>query len=70
MQNMRQLKSYIKKALETQMAGTGFSFVEALSSCPTNWRKNAKATWEFVEKDMAAYFKVGELKAPQVKEGE
>jgi 2-oxoglutarate/2-oxoacid ferredoxin oxidoreductase subunit beta len=64
MSNLRQLKGYLKKALQNQMDGNGFSFVEALSSCPTNWRTNAKDTWNFVEKDMAEYFKVGELKVP------
>lgn len=62
--NIRQLKGYFKKALQNQMDGNGFSFVEALSACPTNWRTNAKDTWNYVEKDMAEYFKVGELKAP------
>lgn len=62
--NLRQLKGYIKKALENQMAGRGFSFVEALSSCPTNWRTNAQETWRFVEEDMTNHFKVGELKNP------
>lgn len=65
--NMRQLKSFLKKGLENQMAGNGFSFVEALSTCPTNWRTNAAKTWEFVEKEMTKYFKVGELKAPAQK---
>ncbi len=65
--NLRQLKAYIKKALQNQMSGRGFSFVEALSSCPTNWRTNAAETWHFVEKDMAEYFRVGELKNPQGK---
>jgi 2-oxoglutarate ferredoxin oxidoreductase subunit beta len=65
--NMRQQKGFLKKALETQMAGNGFSFVEALSTCPTNWRTNAAKTWEFVEKEMTKYFKVGELKAPAQK---
>jgi len=69
MHNLRQLKSFIRKAIETQISGSGFGFVEALSSCPTNWRTNAKKTWEFVEKDMTAYFDVGEIKAPQAKEG-
>lgn len=68
--NLKQLKGYIKKALENQMAGNGFSFVEALSTCPTNWRTNAKDTWDFVEKEMPKYFKVGEIKAPAAKEGE
>jgi 2-oxoglutarate ferredoxin oxidoreductase subunit beta len=67
--NVRLLKSFIKKALENQIAGRGISFVECLSSCPTNWRTNAKQTWEFVEKDMASYFKVGELRGSEVKEG-
>ncbi len=65
--NMRQLKGFMKKALQNQVEGNGFSFVEALSGCPTNWRTNAAKTWEFVEKDMAQYFKVGELKVPGAK---
>lgn len=66
--NVRQLKGFLKKALENQMNGNGISFVEALSSCPTNWRTNAKQTWEFVEKDMTKYFAVGELRTPHRKE--
>ncbi|SFR10140.1 thiamine pyrophosphate-dependent enzyme [Desulfoscipio geothermicus] len=63
--NLRQLKGYIKKALQNQMAGRGFSFVEALSSCPTNWRTNAEETWKFVESDMVQHFRVGEIKNPE-----
>lgn len=65
--NIRQLKGFMKKALENQMAGNGFSFVEALSGCPTNWRTNAAKTWDFIEKDMTKYFKVGEIKTPDQK---
>ena len=67
--NPRQLKGFIKKALENQLAGKGISFVEALSSCPTNWRTNAQQTWHFVEKEMTQYFPVGELRSPSPKEG-
>lgn len=67
--NVRQLKGYLKKALQNQMDGKGFSFVEALSGCPTNWSTNAKDTWAFIEKTMPQYFKVGELKDPNKKEG-
>lgn len=67
MANPRQLKSYLKKAIENQLQGNGFSFVECLSSCPTNWRTNAAKTWAFVEKEMTQYFPVGELKTPQQK---
>jgi 2-oxoglutarate ferredoxin oxidoreductase subunit beta len=66
--NQRQLKNIFKKALQNQIDGNGFSFVEVLSSCPTNWRTNAEATWRFVEKDMAEYFPVGEFKVPGKKE--
>jgi 2-oxoglutarate ferredoxin oxidoreductase subunit beta len=64
--NLRQLKGYLKKALENQIAGRGFSFVEALSACPTNWRTNAEQTWAFVEEAMTKYFTVGELKGAAV----
>lgn len=58
------LKLMLKKALTNQMQGNGFSFVEVLSSCPTNWRTSAKDTLRFVNEDMAGYFKVGEIKTP------
>lgn len=67
--NMRQLVRFIKRALENQIAGNGFSFVEVLSACPTNWRTNAAETWAFVEKEMPKYFKVGEIKVPGAREG-
>lgn len=60
----RQLKGYIKKALQNQMEGRGFSFVEALSTCPTNWSTNAEQTWAFLEEKMETYYKVGEIKSP------
>lgn len=60
----RQLKAYLKKALENQLALRGFSFVEALSTCPTNWRTDAEQTWAFVEEKMPGYFPPGELKVP------
>jgi len=64
----RQLKTFIRKAIENQMAGRGFSFVEVLSTCPTNWRTNAAKTWDFVENVMPQYFPIGELKVPREEE--
>lgn len=60
----QQLKIFIRRALENQMAGRGFSFVEALSTCPTNWRTGPEDTWRFIEEDMAGYFPVGEFRVP------
>lgn len=65
--NMKQLKRFMKKAVENQIAGNGFSFLEVISSCPTNWRTNAKQTWAFMEEEMASYFKTGELRTPDEK---
>jgi 2-oxoglutarate ferredoxin oxidoreductase subunit beta len=66
--NVKQLTKFIRNGLENQMAGRGISLIEALSSCPTNCRTNAEETWRFVEKEMAAYFKIGEIKVPAGKE--
>lgn len=55
------LKKTLKKAIEHQINKKSFSFVEVLSMCPTNWRKDAKESINFVEKDMQAVFKLGEF---------
>lgn len=68
--DIRQLTGFLKKALINQMEGNGFSFVEALSACPTNWRTNAGETWDFIEKEMPMYFKLGEIEAPGAGTGE
>jgi 2-oxoglutarate ferredoxin oxidoreductase subunit beta len=60
----KQLKKVLKSALKNQMEGNGFSFVEVLSTCPTNWRTNAHQTWNFLEDEMEKQFPVGELKNP------
>jgi len=68
--NPVQLKKILKRALENTVANNGFSFVEVLANCPTNWRTNAKETWQFVAEEMPKYFKVGEIKVPSRGEGE
>ncbi|UMZ75228.1 thiamine pyrophosphate-dependent enzyme [Natranaerofaba carboxydovora] len=66
--DLRKLKKYIKKALLNQIEKKSFSFVEAISSCPTNWRTNAEQTWDFVEREMTKYFDIGEIKKPDEEE--
>ncbi len=61
---LTQLRKMIVRALQNQMAGRGFSFIEVLSTCPTNWRTNAQETLTFVEKTMPGYFRIGEIKVP------
>ncbi|MFH1667581.1 MAG: thiamine pyrophosphate-dependent enzyme [Candidatus Komeilibacteria bacterium] len=59
--NLIQLKTFIKRALEWQINNKGFSMVEVLSFCPTNWHTNAKQTREFLE-TMKQRYPVGEFK--------
>lgn len=53
------LKQYLKKALEAQL-NKNYSFVEALSTCPTNWKTNAQKTIERIQ-DLEKTFKLGEF---------
>lgn len=46
--NLPQLKTYIKRALENQIKNKAFSFVEILSWCPVNWKKDAKGCMEYL----------------------
>ena len=61
--NPIQLKFFIKKAIEHQIAGKGFAFVEAISNCPVNWKTLAKETWERTQ-ELEKVFKVGEIQSP------
>jgi len=53
------LKQYLKKALEAQIKGH-FSFVEALSACPTNWKTDAPKTIQKMQ-ELENFFKTGEF---------
>jgi 2-oxoglutarate ferredoxin oxidoreductase subunit beta len=55
-------KRQIKKAFRYQVEGKGFSFIEALSACPTNWGMSALKANERVGAELCAYFKPGVYK--------
>lgn len=57
---LKETQDLIKKALLHQRENKGFSFVEILSPCPTNWRTAPKETLDFLEK-MKQLFPLGEL---------
>lgn len=65
--NVMQAKRAIKKAFETQMNGLGYSLVEVLSQCPTNWHMTPVEATKWVDEKMAAYFPLGEFKLPREK---
>ena len=50
--NVRKAKKMIKTAFEHQAQKKGFSFVELLSSCPTNWGMTTEQALEYVKTDM------------------
>jgi 2-oxoglutarate ferredoxin oxidoreductase subunit beta len=60
--NTRKTKQYIRKALEAQMAGVGFTMVEVLSPCPTNWGMEPVQAMEWLEKNMIPAYPLGEIK--------
>ena len=52
----------IKKALENQAKGLGFSFVEVLSPCPTIWKFEPVNAQRFIHDEMEKLFPVGNLR--------
>jgi 2-oxoglutarate ferredoxin oxidoreductase subunit beta len=60
--NIRKTRGYIKKAFEAQMSGTGFTMVEVLSPCPTNWSMEPVDAIQWLEENMIPAFPLGEIK--------
>jgi 2-oxoglutarate ferredoxin oxidoreductase subunit beta len=60
--NLNKAKKAIKKAFQMQMEGKGFTFVEVLACCPTNWGKTPIASVEFLKEKMIPYFPLGVYK--------
>ncbi len=60
--NVIAAKKVIKKAFKMQIEDIGFSFVEVVSTCPTNWKMTPKeAAWR-VEEELLPYFPLGVFK--------
>ena len=60
--NIKNAKKAIKKAFENQINGKGFSLVEVVSTCPTNWGMTPQKALEWVETDMLPYYPLGVYK--------
>ncbi len=58
-QNLMHTKSAIKKAFVNQLEGRGFSMVEIVTTCPTNWGMDALGALDYLEKNMLAEFPLG-----------
>ena len=60
--NVRAAKAAIKKAFKNQIDGKGFSLVEVLSTCPTNWGMTPEKSLTWLEENMLPYYPLGVYK--------
>jgi 2-oxoglutarate ferredoxin oxidoreductase subunit beta len=58
-------KEIIKRAFAYQAAGTCFTFVECLSTCPTNWGLSPREAEKWLEEKMVPYYPLGVKKRPE-----
>ncbi len=60
--NVRKAKAAIKKAFQNQLDGKGFSLVEVVSTCPTNWGMTPEKALTWLEENMLPYYPLGVYK--------
>ena len=60
--NVKNAARAIKKAFQYQMEGKGFSLIEILSTCPTNWGFTPDKALEWLEQNMIPYYPLGVYK--------
>ena len=60
--NVKKAKAAIKKAFQNQIEGKGFSLVEVLSTCPTNWGLAPDKAIGWLEENMLPYYPLGVYK--------
>lgn len=59
---VRKAKAAIKKAFNNQLENKGFSLIEVISTCPTNWGMTPKQALNWVEESMIPYYPLGVFK--------
>ncbi len=67
--NVMKTKKAIKKGLKYQREGCGYSFVEVLSMCPTNWGMTTLQAAHWVKEDMIPYYPLGVYRDRGIEEG-
>ncbi len=60
--NVKNAKKAIKKAFENQINGKGFSLIEVVSTCPTNWGMTPQKALEWLDENMLPYYPLGVYK--------
>lgn len=60
--NVRRAEKAIKKAFQNQIDGKGYSFVEVVAACPTNWKMKPVDANKWVDEKMIPYYPLGVFK--------
>ncbi len=68
--NVRNAKKAILKAFKNQVEGKGFSLIEIVSTCPTNWGMTPSQALEWVDTNMIPYYPLGVYKDKGVEKKE
>ena len=60
--HIKQAKAAIKKAFQMQLEGKGFSLVEVVSTCPTNWGMSPQESFQWMRDNMLPHYPLGVYK--------
>jgi len=63
--NINKAKKAVRRAFEVQEKRLGFSFVEFVSTCPTNWGLAPEAAMKWLAENMIPYYPLGVFKSPE-----
>jgi len=63
--HVNKAKKAITKAFKAQLMGLGFSMVEVLANCPTNWHMTPLDSIEWLKENMLPYYPLGEFKVSE-----
>ena len=64
--NIQNAKKAVQKAFRVQQEGLGFSMVEFLSTCPTNWGKEPVEAMEWLKEKMIPQYPLGCFKGADI----
>ncbi len=67
--HVNKAKAAIKKAFQNAIAGKGFSMVEVLSICPTNWGLSTQESLGWLRDNMMPFYTLGVKKDTTTEEG-
>lgn len=67
--NIKAAKAAIKKSFQCQLEGKGFSLVEVVSTCPTNWGMSPEEAMQWLRDNMIPHYPLGVYKDEMSKEG-